>query len=85
MCLGIYNIISFVNFILGMFVIIEKFSNKMFVEFNENVFFYFLKIEVECIKVYYLKYFLSYLKLDYLLLVIIRKYLYRLKYFGCCN
>lgn len=78
MCLGIYNIISFVNFILGMFVIIEKFSIKMFVEFNENVFFYFLKIEVECIKV-------GYLKLDFLLLVIIRKDLYRLKYLGCCN
>lgn len=84
-CPEIYNITSLVNFILGMFATTEKFSTKMFVEFNENALSHLPKTEVECIKVHYLKYSLSYLKLDYLLLAITRKYLHRLKYPGCCN
>lgn len=77
-CPGIYNITSLVNFILGMFATTEKFSTKMFVEFNENALSHLPKTEVECIKV-------RHLKLDFLLLAITRKDLHRLKYPGCCN
>uniref|UniRef100_K1QLA2 Peptidase inhibitor 16 n=1 Tax=Magallana gigas TaxID=29159 RepID=K1QLA2_MAGGI len=49
-CPGIYNITSLVNFILGMFATTEKFSTKMFVEFNENALSHLPKTEVECIK-----------------------------------
>lgn len=54
-CPGIYNINSLVNFILGMFATTETFSNKMFVEFNENALSRLPETEVECIKVRHLK------------------------------
>lgn len=54
-CPRIYNIISLVNFILGMFATTETFSNKMFVDFNENALSHLPETEVECIKVRQLK------------------------------
>lgn len=54
-CPRIYNIISLVNFILGMFATTETFSNKMFVDFNENALSHLPETEVECIKVRHLK------------------------------